>query len=112
MPASCRKARLTTKSTVTPAEPERLVATFGIPLVVETRREEMLSAKVLVSHQFVSLLFVVAEIAVGLDLNRGLDDNDEGKYWSGARGDSRGASRMSPLWSFHIQRLTHVEARL
>lgn len=38
----------------------------------------------------------VAETVVGLDLSRDLDeDDDEGKYWSKARRDNRGASRMS-----------------
>jgi len=56
-PASYRKARVTTKSMVTPGELGHLVTTFGIPLVVvETRQEEMWSVKVLVGHQLVDLL--------------------------------------------------------
>jgi len=40
-PASCRKARVTTKSMVTPGELGHLVTTFGIRLVVGTHRKEM-----------------------------------------------------------------------
>ena len=40
------------------------------------------------------LAFPIAETVIGLDLNRDLNDNDEGKYWSGSRRDNRGASRM------------------
>ena len=42
-------------------------------------------------------VFPIAETFVGLDLSQGLDDNDEGRYWSGLRRDNRGASRMSPF---------------
>jgi len=47
-----------------------------------------------------------------VDLNPGLDDNDEGKHRSGARGDNRGASRMSPFWLFPTECLTRVAPRM
>ncbi|KAF9642667.1 kinase-like protein [Thelephora ganbajun] len=39
------------------------------------------------------LVFTVAETGLGLDLNRDLDDNGEGKYWSEGRRDNHGGSR-------------------
>jgi len=42
-------------------------------------------------------IFATADNSVEFDLNHDLDDNDEGKYWSEAQRDSRGASRMYPF---------------
>jgi len=43
------------------------------------------------------VIFAIVDNGVGLDLNHDLGDNDEGKYWSEAQRDNRGASRMSPF---------------
>ena len=43
------------------------------------------------------LVFTVADNGIESNLNRDSDGNDEGRYWSGARRDNRGASRMSPF---------------
>ena len=41
--------------------------------------------------------FAIADNGIEVDLNGDLDDDGEGKYWSGAQRDNRGASRMSPF---------------
>lgn len=43
------------------------------------------------AHEFT---FAVAETGLGLDLSHDSRDKDEGKYWSGAQQNHRGASRM------------------
>ena len=42
-------------------------------------------------------VFAIADNGVEFDLNRDLDNNNEGKYWSEGPRDNRGASRMSPF---------------
>ena len=41
------------------------------------------------------LAFPIAKTVIGLDLNRDLGENDEGKYWSASQRNNHGASRMS-----------------
>ena len=53
------------------------------------------------------LVCAAAENGTELDLNRGLDDGDQGKYWADARRDNHRASRMSPLSFSPACHLTH-----
>jgi len=53
---------------------------------VDSERPSELSAR--------KFVFVVAEIIIGSDFNRGSDENDEGDYWSKMRKDDLEASGM------------------
>ena len=53
------------------------------------------------------VVFAIVDNGVEFDLNRDLDDNDEGKYWSGPQRDNRGASCMSRFLSFPTRHLTY-----